>query len=64
LRDLDEPTLQQLRELEPEDLDDQAADEPAHDDRAHDDQAADEPATDDDQEPAGPAGGPPKEDQE
>ncbi len=66
LRDIDEPTLEQLRALEPEDLDDQA------DDRPSDGEApvaevepttGDEPVTDDDQEPAGPAGGPPKEDE-
>lgn len=71
LRDIAEPTLEQLRALEPEDLDDRADDEPTPSEESTpkdeptpgDQPAAVGPATDDDQEPAGPAGGSPKEDE-
>ncbi|WP_152360679.1 AAA family ATPase [Microlunatus speluncae] len=66
LRDIDEPTLEQLRALEPEDLDDRADDEPADgDDRAGppDDRApSGSAAADHDQETDGSAGDPAKED--
>ncbi|MFC7623602.1 AAA family ATPase [Microlunatus sp. GCM10028923] len=75
LRDIDEPTLEQLRALEPEDLDDHADDpdpeaepgdagEPAPSEAAASEpDSVSEPVPDEDQEPAGSTDDPPKEDQ-
>ncbi len=62
LREIDEPTLEQLRALEPEDLDDRADDEPTADDDRADTEPVDPTSTDHDQDPAGSADGPPEED--